>query len=322
MDPATQGLLGAIAAQSVLKANDKVKLWLIALAAAMSPDLDVLIRSSNNPLLFIYYHRHFSHALAFIPIGGLLVGGFFLLIMRSLRPHWRWVLLASTIGYATHGLLDTCTSYGTVLLWPFTNNRYALDIISIIDPIFTLILLVFVGLSAVFAKRRYAIVGLLLGLVYLGFGAWQHNRALTLQKKLAASRHQSAEKARVTPTLGNVIRWRSLYISGDMIYLDSLTVPLWGENAVHPGSQLPRYQFSDLPPAIQKNPQLANDFAIFSWFADGYLTTFGEQPLVLADVRYLVTRKPPLVALWAIEFPQSTNRQHIIWRRMIEKRTS
>ena len=40
----------------------------------MAPDLDVFIRSSTDPLLFLEYHRQFTHALIFIPFGGLIVG--------------------------------------------------------------------------------------------------------------------------------------------------------------------------------------------------------------------------------------------------------
>ena len=41
------------------------------------------------------------------------------------------------MGYATHGLLDSCTSYGTQLFWPFSDVRVAWDTMSIVDPLFT-----------------------------------------------------------------------------------------------------------------------------------------------------------------------------------------
>ena len=50
-------------------------------------------------------------------------------------PHFWQVSFGFTylfclLGYATHGMLDACTSYGTQLLWPFTNHRYAFNTIS------------------------------------------------------------------------------------------------------------------------------------------------------------------------------------------------
>ena len=72
MDPLSQGVIGAIAAQSHSKPANLGKAALIGAIAGMAADLDILIRSTTDPLLSLQYHRHFTHALAFIPIGGLL----------------------------------------------------------------------------------------------------------------------------------------------------------------------------------------------------------------------------------------------------------
>ena len=46
--------------------------------------------------------------------------------------------LYAIMGTLSHGLLDACTSYGTRLYWPFSQYRESWDLISIIDPLFTL----------------------------------------------------------------------------------------------------------------------------------------------------------------------------------------
>lgn len=56
------------------------------------------------------------------------------------RKKWQLTLAAAMIGMATHGFLDACTSYGTVLFWPWSDKRISWDIIAIIDPLFTIIL--------------------------------------------------------------------------------------------------------------------------------------------------------------------------------------
>ena len=71
MDPLTQGAMGAALPQAL---SNKKTLWLIGLLgflSGMAPDLDVLIRSKADPLLFLEYHRQFTHSLVFIPFGGL-----------------------------------------------------------------------------------------------------------------------------------------------------------------------------------------------------------------------------------------------------------
>ncbi|MDT8282362.1 MAG: metal-dependent hydrolase [Gammaproteobacteria bacterium] len=58
MDPISQAVLGASLSQSFSKDKTQLKSALVIGAlAAMTPDLDVLIRSADDPLLFLEYHR-------------------------------------------------------------------------------------------------------------------------------------------------------------------------------------------------------------------------------------------------------------------------
>ena len=138
MDPVSQAVLGASVPQAVSNKTRIAAATLFGALSGMAPDLDALIRSDTDPMVYLEYHRQFTHSLVFIPIGGLLC---------ALVMHWlfarRWKLnfgftyICCTLGYATHGFLDACTSYGTQLLWPFSDERFAWNTISIIDPMFT-----------------------------------------------------------------------------------------------------------------------------------------------------------------------------------------
>ena len=137
MDPITQGTVGAAFAQSTANKNNILRIGVIGFIAGLAPDLDVLIRSSNDPILFLEYHRQFSHSLFFIPFGSLVVTLLvFPLVKKSMSL--KSVYIPSFLGYATHGLLDACTSYGTQLFWPFSNERVTWNNISIVDPLFTI----------------------------------------------------------------------------------------------------------------------------------------------------------------------------------------
>ena len=72
MDPVSQGALGAAAALVVAKPDQIRSAAMLGALAGMAPDLDVFIRSSADPLLFLEYHRQFTHALVFIPVGALI----------------------------------------------------------------------------------------------------------------------------------------------------------------------------------------------------------------------------------------------------------
>ena len=73
MDPVTQGAVGAAFAQTTAKKNNILLIGFIGFLAGLAPDLDALIQSSDDPILFLEYHRQFSHSLFFIPFGSLLV---------------------------------------------------------------------------------------------------------------------------------------------------------------------------------------------------------------------------------------------------------
>ena len=68
MDPFSQGLLGSSLASSF---SEKKSLRISAFCGAVGgtvPDLDILIRSKEDTLLFIEFHRHFSHSLFFVQV--------------------------------------------------------------------------------------------------------------------------------------------------------------------------------------------------------------------------------------------------------------
>ena len=76
MDPLSQGTIGASFSQS-LSSKNLLTIGIIGFLAGMSPDLDVLIKSDQDPLLFLEFHRQFTHSLVFIPIGGLIFASVF-----------------------------------------------------------------------------------------------------------------------------------------------------------------------------------------------------------------------------------------------------
>ena len=107
MDPLTQGLVGASLSLSVSKKQHLVAAGVLGMLAGMAPDLDILIRSSNDPLLFLQYHRQFTHSLLFIPIGSLLCAlGLYPLFAKRLGLSFTQSWWYCALGYATHGLLD------------------------------------------------------------------------------------------------------------------------------------------------------------------------------------------------------------------------
>ncbi|MBF0622953.1 MAG: metal-dependent hydrolase [Magnetococcales bacterium] len=306
MDIITQGLLGAVAAQAATRPIHKEKIHIITMVgflAGLLADADIFIRSSSDPLLTLEFHRQFTHSILFIPFGGLLAAmGLWLLYFRDRLP-FKQLVLFSTVAYATSGILDACTSYGTQLLWPFTDLRIAWNLVSVVDPLFSLIL--YLGLRRSWKREgqrnanRPARVVLVLAICYLCFGWFQQNRAMVFMEALAHSRGHIIEKHTVKPTMGNMILWRSIYQADGQFHVDAVRVSLSGEIKLYPGLSVAIFDETVTLPHVKPDSVLSYDIQRFRHFSDGYIATAPDDDLMISDVRYslLPNRLDPL---WGI----------------------
>jgi len=307
VDILTQGLTGAAMAQSGARREELGLAAGVGLVAGLLADADVLIQSSADPLLQLEYHRHFTHSLFFVPIGALIAAALLWPLLRRRLPFARLYLYA-LLGYGLAGFLDVCTSYGTYWLWPLVDERLAFHIIAIIDPAFTLILLLSVALAWRHASRAVAWVGLALAGVYLLLGVVQHQRATEEALELAALRGHVIERLVVKPTMGNLLLWRSVYQAGDRFFVDAVRVGLIGTRA-YSGESLPVFRSSADTPLVPPDSVQAGDIERFTRFSDGFVVRHPERSNVLGDVRYamLPTSARPL---WGIELDPDRPRSH------------
>jgi inner membrane protein len=298
MDVLTQALVGGVMAQSLAAKNEKKIATLVGVLAGLLADADILIRSSSDPLLNIEYHRHFSHSLVFIPVGAAIAT---LLLWPFVRRYLsaKRLYLFSLAGYSMSGVLDACTSYGTHLLWPFSDERVALNIISIVDPVFTLILLVTLFTGLWLGHRRVAYAGLALSVMYLGMGFVQLQRAEHVAEDLRDKRGHLATQTVMKPTLANLVLWRSVYIHGDRIHVDAIRVGLFDAGRVIEGESVARFSLNKDLPQLDESSVLYTDILRFLSFSDGYVAFDRMQANVLGDIRYSmlpVSARP----LWGI----------------------
>lgn len=306
MDGITQGLIGAAATQSVYARALGRPSFLIGMASGMLADADFVVRSSSDPLLSLVFHRGMTHALIFIPLGGLVAALPFLAWPR-LRRQWRQILPAAILGYATHGVLDALTAYGTQLFWPFSDHRVSGDIMPVVDPFFSLTLLAGTIWATVKRANRPARVALAIAIAYVLFAALQHHRASSAQKQLIAARGHQAERARVHPTPLAVFLHRSIYIANGRIHADAIRTPLLGAATYRPGTSIAVFDpdAAGLPQAAARPDRMARDLARYRWFTDGFWARDPDRPEVIGDLR--ITADPAGIdPLWGMEIaPQA-----------------
>ncbi len=294
MDPISQAAVGASLSQSF--ANNKPKqiaALIIGALAGMAPDLDIFINSDRDPLLFLEYHRQFTHSLIFIPVGSLICALVFYVITRASWLQNKWpkaklsfaqIYLFSFLGYATHGLLDACTSYGTLLLWPFSYERISWNVVSIVDPFFTLPVLLFIIIAVYRGNPIYARIGFVYAIVFLSLGVVQKNRAEDVMVALAQQRGHHIERVHIKPSFANRHLWKLIYEYDDRYYVDAVKL-LW-DIEVFEGTSIKKLNVKQDFPWLPENSQLAKDIERFRWFSDDFLAVSKYDENLITDVRY------------------------------------
>jgi inner membrane protein len=220
MDSVTQITLGA--AVSVAVMGRRVPVWQSALwgaAAGTTPDLDVVV-DFGDAVLNMTRHRAESHAIFFLTLASPVFAGVAAWLGKRPALFRRW-LLAFWLVFFTHVIVDYLTVYGTQLLQPFTDYPFGRGSIFIIDPLYTLPLLI--GLIACLTSRSdrrwtFNAIGLSVSSLYLvwGLGVQQHVESVARQSLPPSVREDS--KILVTPSPLNSILWRLVATSPTHYY--------------------------------------------------------------------------------------------------------
>ena len=173
MDSLSQMTLGAGVGEAILgkKVGNKTILWGALLGTV--PDLDVIPGMFMDPMSYIFFHRGFSHSLAFFILSAPLFGWLIHKIHRKeTATWWNWTVFSFWV-LLTHALLDCFTSWGTQLFWPL-DYRIAWNSIFIVDPLYTIPFLITV-IWLMFYKRdstkrrKLSYAGLIISTCYLLF---------------------------------------------------------------------------------------------------------------------------------------------------------
>lgn len=175
MDSISQIVLGGAIAAAIAPARHRRAALLAGAALGTLPDLDSLpiLLFTDNPVSLMTLHRSLSHSLFVLPLVGWLI--WWLFKRRGKRvaespTRWFWAIQSALV---THPLLDAFTVYGTQLLWPLRTPPVMWSSVFIIDPLYTLWLLL-ACVAAWFAQarrlaQRALLAGLILSSAYLGW---------------------------------------------------------------------------------------------------------------------------------------------------------
>ena len=208
-------------------------------------------------------------------------------------------------------MLDACTTYGTLLLWPFSDARIAWNTISVVDPLFTLPLLFLVVVAALRKSAFAARFGAAWVVFYLCLGGIQEERAAAAAKTLAEQRGHVGPLVSAKPSFGNLLLWKTIYEYEGEFWVDAVRA---GSNlTVIEGEKVARLNLEQQFPWLDNASQQAKDVERFRWFSSDYLAVDKQDPLLIVDMRY--SHLPNEVkGLWGIRLdPKAAPDQHVTW---------
>lgn len=313
MDTITQALLGAACGNVCArhKLGKRAARW--GAVGGAIPDLDIAAAIVGGPWAGMEHHRGITHALWFGPVVGSLIGW---LVWRRYaglrarepdhddaelgradrRPWWMLVLAVSIL---SHPLLDVCTTYGTQIFAPFSSYRASCHAIGVVDPLYTVPLIVALTVGKVDdvqRKVRASIVGIAITTSYLAYGWWLNQRAIEVATASLAARGIEGAEVRAYPRVLQIFQRRLVAREGGRLHVGQVSMfaprPIaWHtfESAEHPLVELTR---------------ASPEGRLFEWFAvkqtAARVEELGAETVVeVHDMRYGDVAEPEL-SMWGI----------------------
>jgi inner membrane protein len=213
MDTISHGLAGSVLSRAMTDRPEARAAFWVGAIAAMVPDLDVIFIS--NRIDYLRDHRSWTHSFVVLPLLALFLALVAKAFLRRASLAVLWGIAA--LGVASHILFDWATSFGIMFWTPVSRTRYSLDWLFILDPIFSAIVIASLVLALTYrrAARRITAAGSLLLLLYVGFCAVVHARALAAWRRIDPA--PLGAKAAAMPQFLSPFRWLGLADRGDAI---------------------------------------------------------------------------------------------------------
>jgi inner membrane protein len=282
MDSLTQIALGAAVGEATAgrQVGRRALLW--GAICGTFPDLDVFI-SFGDPVRDFTYHRSASHSLFILAaLTPLVVWLILKLHPASVEYRQRWFALVYLV-FATHVLLDSFTVYGTQIFWPFITTPMTWSTIFIIDPIYTLPLLIGV-IAALIAARRWSwgytanAVGLVLSTGYLIWTVGVKLHVEHIARLALVTQNISYTKVLTTPAPLNSLLWRILVVN-DAYYFEGFYSILDDDTPI---------RFVQHPRSLQLIAPLHDNWPVqrLQWFTkDFYAVSSRQGDIIITDLR-------------------------------------
>lgn len=222
MDSITQIALGASVALATVGRHSAPRqaAWKIALIGGMAgtlPDLDAFI-DFGDAISNMVRHRAETHGLFYLTLASPIFGALICRLQGEPKRLIRWCLAVWLI-FMTHVGIDLLTIYGTQLAQPFSDYPFGIGSFFVIDPLYTIPLLI--GILGTVIGRiprwRWNTAGLVLSTAYIAWGLGAHQYATQVARQSPPHTGETLKLAVIAAPL-NTILWRAVVITPDVYY--------------------------------------------------------------------------------------------------------
>ncbi|HEY8387982.1 MAG TPA: metal-dependent hydrolase [Parasegetibacter sp.] len=212
MDSLTHIVVGACLGEVILGRQMGRKGMMLGAIAQNFPDIDAIAGFWMSGGAELLAHRGLTHSFFFVLVISPLLS--WLCLKWQLKAgvlYYRWIIFWM-VQLLVHIFLDTCNSYGTGLLEPFSDQRFQLDLLFVADPFFTIWPLLF-SMMLMFKRIPHPIrfrmgwIGVLIPLVYVICATRFKVLVTENAERSAMAKNIRYDKIFTTPTPLNSLLW-------------------------------------------------------------------------------------------------------------------
>ncbi|MDV6344205.1 metal-dependent hydrolase [Nitrosomonas sp. Is37] len=224
MDTLTHALSSALLVRAAEPVLPKLKALpvrtrLIAgMTAAAFPDIDGAIRLIDT-LTYLNWHQGLTHSLLMLPLWAFFLSYLFSKVARG-RYSWQLFLIPASLGIAIHIAEDLITSYGLMLLAPFSTERFSMPLAFVIDSWFSAIIIVGLVMSYILPAKKYIAGFALVCLsMYVVFLAFLHEQAKDIGLAYAQKMALADAEINVLPQPFSPFNWKIVAVEGETYHI-------------------------------------------------------------------------------------------------------
>jgi inner membrane protein len=190
---------------------------LVGAVAGAFPDIDFVAHAFGD-IAYLTQHRGLTHSVPMLPLWA--VGLAWLLakcfaLTRAQAGGWKSLYAVAAAGIAIHIAGDWITQFGTMLLQPFSNQRFGLGAMFIIDLGFSGLLLAGLLLAALLPRRRWpAGLGLAAAAAWVGVAWGGQQEAIAVAERHAAAQDIEVQEIVVMPRPASPYNWTIAVFDG------------------------------------------------------------------------------------------------------------